>query len=117
MRPRFAQTTQRNMRHLGTVLPKNKMAKWAILPHKPDPFSLFGRIKKVIVPAGALVFWSRLKVYGVCKNLGKLILWGIYIGCLKYVGRPGYYETCGTHEIDDRFGSVFWAFPDPMVLG
>lgn len=83
---------------------KTKSAKWAILPDKPDPLNLFGRVKKVIVPEGAVVFWSSSLVHGVCKNRGKSILFGLYIGYLKDCERPGYYEkTQGTHEIDDRF--------------
>jgi hypothetical protein len=44
-------------------------------------------------------------VHGIIKNNTEAINWGAYIGYLKNVERPGYYEKAGITEVEDRFRS------------
>jgi hypothetical protein len=77
--------------------------KWALDPTKPDPLNFFGRARKVVVPAGCIVWWKTDTVHGVLKNDTKAVKWGVYVGFETDVEREGYFKKSGKHEVQDRY--------------
>ncbi|KAJ1465449.1 hypothetical protein T484DRAFT_1757410 [Baffinella frigidus] len=81
---------------------KSSAMKWAIDPTKPDPLDLFGKARKVIVPAGCLVFWRTDTVHGVVKNTTGKVAFGFYLGYSTDIGRELYEQKLKVSEICDR---------------
>jgi hypothetical protein len=76
--------------------------KWGLDPAKPDPLNLYEKARKVIIPAGAMLFWLQDTVHGVVKNKTDHIAWGLYVGYSTDVERAKYTKVHKVEEVLDR---------------
>jgi hypothetical protein len=78
-------------------------------PDKPDPLEIYAKARRIVVPAGNLIFWHPDLFHGVSTNKSKRIQFGFYLGYQMDVDRPLYKMKTGdkeenrTCEVEDRF--------------
>jgi hypothetical protein len=80
--------------------------KFALNPTADDPLNIFGQCKKMIVPAGCLVFWHDKVFHGVAKNKTGRVHWGFYLGFTNHIHNEGNdYHKSGKTQVQDRYDS------------
>ena len=81
-------------------------AKFQLSPDKPDPLDLFDQCRAVVVPKGAVIFWSPWLLHGVAKLKTTAPAQSyIYLGFLPAVDRPEYKNIAKISEREDRIRS------------
>ena len=101
--PRSHKDHEEMFRVYKPLYPDTSGDKWGLDATKEDPLNFFQRARKVIVPAGTIIFWDTSTIHGVLKNTSKHICFGLYIGYETNVERPRYMKKAKKEEYQDRF--------------